>query len=288
MPVETATSVALPDFLPYLLAIFGLLVLWQYYQLHVMKGRILAIDIFDRSGIRMYLYAVADDSHACEVCRSAHGTVFPPSEVMKSTFSPIKGTCKSSINCIGFLVGLYGAWPEAHLIVGRLRLSRKREPIQLDQDELREVILGPWERSISANTDRLGISVLEAVLGDCANPNPAIDKYRHVVESAKEVRHMPLIVPAYFRIVELLTAQGHIAEALQLTEQFEKRYKGKQSGPSAPTEKQLGLMKIKKSQLKNTARTTAHGALEAEGRKEGVENLPDCAARSASCASPHA
>jgi len=181
MPVGTATSVALPDFLPYLLAIFGLLVLWQYYQLHVMKGRILAIDIFDRSGIRMYLYAVTDDSHACEVCRSAHGTVFPPSEVMKSTFSPIKGTCKSSISCIGFLVGLYGAWPEAQLIVERLRLSRKREPIQLDQDELREVILGPWERSISANTDRLGISVLEAVLGDCANPNPAIDKYRHML-----------------------------------------------------------------------------------------------------------
>ena len=60
MPMETITGIVLPDFLPYLLAIFGLLVLWQFYQLRVMKGRILAIDIFDRSGIRMYLYAVAD------------------------------------------------------------------------------------------------------------------------------------------------------------------------------------------------------------------------------------
>lgn len=257
MPLETTTSIVLPDFLPYLLAIFGLLVLWQYYQLRVMKGRILAIDIFDRSDIRMYVYAVADDLQACEVCRSAHGTVFPPSEVMKSQFSPIKGTCKSPGRCIGFLVGLYGAWPEANRIVERLQLSRKREPIQLDQDELREMVLGPWERSISANTDRFGINMLEAVLGDCANPNPAMDKYRHTLEYAKEVRHMPLIVPAYFRLLELLTMEGHTAEALQLIEQFEKRYKGKKSGPYAPTEKQLSLMKIKKSHLKNAARTTA-------------------------------
>lgn len=257
MPLETTTSIVLPDFLPYLLAIFGLLVLWQYYQLRVMKGRILAIDIFDRSGIRMYVYAVTDDLQACEVCRSAHGTVFPPSEVMKSQFSPIKGTCKSPGRCIGFLVGLYGAWSEANRIVERLQLSRRREPIQLDQDELREMTLGPWERSISANTDRFGINILEAVLGDCANPNPAMDKYRHILEYAKEVRHMPLIVPAYFRLLELLTTQGHTTEALQLIEQFEKRYKGKKSGPYAPTEKQLSLMKIKKSHLKNTARTTA-------------------------------
>ena len=45
--------------------------------------------------------------------------------------------------CIGFLVGLYGAWPEANRIVAQLRLSRKREPIQLDQVELRELILVP-------------------------------------------------------------------------------------------------------------------------------------------------
>jgi hypothetical protein len=256
MPVETTSSIVLPDFLPYLLALFGLLVLWQYYQLRVMKGRILAIDIFDRSGVRMYLYAVTDDRQACEVCRAAHGMVFPLSEVMKSQFSPIKGPCKSPDHCIGFLVGLYGAWPEANRIVERLRMSRKREPIQLSQDELREVILGPWELSISANTDRLGISVLEAVLGDCANPNAAIDKYRHALEYAKEIRHLPLIVPIYFRLVELLTRQGNITEALRLIEEFEKRYKGKRSGPYAPTEKQLDLMKIKKSHLKNAARAT--------------------------------
>jgi hypothetical protein len=250
------SSIVLPDFLPYLLAIFGLLVLWQYYQIQTMKGRILAIDIFDRSGIRMYFYAVADDRQACEVCRSAHGTVFPPSEVMKSQFSPIKGTCKTPTRCIGFLVGLYGAWPEADRIVTRLRLSRKREPIQLSQDELEEMVLGPWERSISANTDRLGIYVLEAVLGDRSNPSIAMDKYLHTLEHAKQIRHMPLIVPTYFRLVELLTAQERTIEALRLIEQFEKRYTERNAEPYAPTEKQFAIMKIKKSHLKNAARTS--------------------------------
>jgi hypothetical protein len=122
---------------------------------------------------------------------------------------------------------------------------------------LQEVVLGPWEQSISANTDQISIYVLEAVLGDCVNPNPAMDKYRHTLENAKEVRHMPLIVPAYFRLVELLTAQGRTAEALHFIEQFEKRYKGGKSEPHAATEKQLGLMKMKKSHLKNAARTIA-------------------------------
>jgi len=254
--METETGVALPEFLPYLLAIFGLLVLWQYYQIQVMKGRILAIDIFDRSGIRMYVYVVADDPQTCEVCRSAHGTVFPPSEVMKSQFSPIKGTCKIPGGCVGFLVGLYGAWPEAQRIVERLQLSRKREPIQLDQDELSEMIHGPWEQSLSANTDRVGIYVLEAALGDRTNPDTAMAKYRHTLEYAKEVRHIPLIVPVYIRLVELLASQGHTTEALQLIKQFENRYKGKHSGPYAPTTKQFGLMSIKKSRLNNTTRTT--------------------------------
>lgn len=259
--MESMSTIVLPDFLPYLLAIVGLLALWQYYQLRVMKGRILAIDIFDRSGIRMYLYVVADNLQSCKVCQSAHGTVFPPSAVMKKQFSPIKGTCKNPAGCIGFLVGLYGAWPEGNEIVARLRKSHTREPIQLGQDDLMEIILGPWERSISANTDRLGIYVLEAVLGDCSNPKPAMDKYRQILESAKEVRHMPLIVPAYFRLVELLTRQGQAAEALHFVEQFEKRYKTGQSGPYAPTQKQLGLMAIKKSHLKNATRTTATASM---------------------------
>jgi hypothetical protein len=84
-----------------------------------------------------------------------------------------------------------------------------------------------------------------------------MDKFRQILERANEVRPMPLIVPAYFRLVELLTKQGQAAEALHFIEQFEKRYKTGRSGLYAPTQKQLGLMAIKKSHLKHAARTTA-------------------------------
>jgi hypothetical protein len=83
-----------------------------------------------------------------------------------------------------------------------------------------------------------------------------MEKYRDTLEYAMEVRHMPLIVPAYFRLVELLARQGETTKALHFIEQFEKRYKGKIPKPYAPTESQVGLMMIKKSQLKNAARST--------------------------------
>jgi xanthosine utilization system XapX-like protein len=62
-----------PDVTVYLVAILGLLVVWQYYQMQIMAGRILAVDIFDRSSIRMYVYVIPDDDHICEVCSAAHG-----------------------------------------------------------------------------------------------------------------------------------------------------------------------------------------------------------------------
>lgn len=253
--METVTSIALPDVLPYFFGILGLLLLWQYYQIQVMKGRILAIDIFDRSGVRMYLYAVSEDPQTCEVCRSAHGTVFPPSEVMRAHFAPVKGTCKNPNGCIGFLVGLYGAWPEANRIVERLRMSPKREPIQLSQHELMDLVLGSWERSISASTDQPAVYILEALLGETEHPKPAIEKYRRTIDYAKEIRHMPLIVPAYFRLVDLLAQQGQTAEALYLIAEFEKRFK-ENSQPYGPTTKQIQFMKLKKSRLESSARAT--------------------------------
>ena len=67
---------------------------------------------------------------------------------------------------------------------------------------------------------------------------------------------MPLIVPTYLRLVDLLIGQERTIEALQLIEQFEKRYRDRRPRPYAPTDKQITLMKIKKSSLKKPARPT--------------------------------
>ena len=72
-----------PDITICLIGILGLLVVWQYYKMQIMAGRILAVDIFDRSGIRMYLYATPDDSQVCDTCAQANGRVYLSSKVAR-------------------------------------------------------------------------------------------------------------------------------------------------------------------------------------------------------------
>lgn len=243
-------ELVLPDFLPYLAGILMLLVIWQYHQLQVMKGRIVAIDIFDRSGIRMYIHMVPNDPQTCDVCRRANGKVFLPSEVVKKRFSPLDGPCESSSGCTSLLIGLYGAWPEARHILERLGASKKKTSVTLSDQEIAALIGGPWEKSISAATDRIAVHTLEAVVHEGKNPDTSIMNYRYVIDQAREVRHLPYLIPAYFRLVELLTRQNRVEEAFEVIQQFEERYRKKKPGPYTPSERQRGLMSIRKSKLK--------------------------------------
>jgi hypothetical protein len=249
-----SAAIILPDLLPYLIAILALLVVWQYHQMQVMKGQILAIDVFDRSGIRMYLYVVPNDKNTCEVCCEANGRVFLPSEVTKMHFTPLRGQCANPGKCVGLLVGIYGAWPEARQLLERLRTAKKKTPLQLSAPELEALIRGPWERSISAATDRISVHMLEAIYYEETKPETSITNYRYLLDQAREVRHLPLVVPSYFRLTELLARLGRTQEALDVIEQFESRYKGKKPGPHFPTETQRGLMSLKKSRLNVTLR----------------------------------
>jgi len=247
-----SSSVVIPELLPYLLGILALLVVWQYHQMQVMKGQILAIDVFDRSGIRMYLHVVPNDKNTCEVCAEANGRVFLPSEVTKIHFTPLGGQCTNPAKCVGLLVGIYGAWPEARHLLERLRTSKKKATVQLSAPELEALIRGPWERSISAATDRISVHMLEAIYYEETSPETSITNYRYLIDQAREVRHLPLIVPSYFRLTELLARQGRSQEAIDVIEQFESRYKAKKVGPHAPTETQRGLMSLRKSRLAAT------------------------------------
>lgn len=237
-----------PDITLYLIAILGLLVLWQYYQMQIMAGRILAVDIFDRSGIRMYIFATPDDDHICEICSEANGRVFSPSQVAKKGFSPLRGKCKRPSPCPGVLIGLYGGWLEARGVLERLRANLKKG-IQLTPEELRAMVNGQWERSISAETDRLGVHMIEALGYEKINQAVSILGYRYVVEEAKEVRHLMLLVPAYLRLVQLLVRSGESDKALELIDRFETRFPPNKRGPHFPSEEQRDIMKTRKTHL---------------------------------------
>jgi hypothetical protein len=238
-----------PDITIYLVGILGLLVLWQYYQMQIMAGRILAVDIFDRAGIRMYIYVTPDDDQVCEVCAKSNGRVFSPSLVAKKGFSPHDGACTRPTPCLGVMVGLYGAWLEARAVVERLRANLRKGWVQLTAEELRALVNGNWEDCISAETDRLGVRMIEAVCFEKINPAISIGGYRYVVDEAKEVRHLLLLVPAYLRLQPLLVRDGEEREALALIERFEKRFPTTRRGRHFPSVEQREVMKARKAVL---------------------------------------
>ena len=228
------SDVVLPEFLSYFVGIFALLMIWQYHQIQVMKGRILAIDVFDRTGIRLYIHLVANDKQTCEACRRSNGRSFLPSDVVKKNFSAREGLCTASSECTSVLIGLYGSWPEARQVLERLSVSRKQTSVQLSDQEIAALINGPWERSISAATDRISVHMLEAFYYEQVNPDTSITNYRYIIDQAKEVRHLPYVLPSYFRLSELLARQGQVPEAIQVIDQFESRFKNKKQHPTIP------------------------------------------------------
>ena len=252
--LETLFEIIPANVFPFLSAILALIVLWQYHEKLVLTGRIQAIDIYDRSGIRMYLYATPDDDQVCGACRDAHGRVFSISTVARKDFTPLRSACSNLQGCTGLLVGLYGAWPEARGVVDRLRAAKKIGSIQVSAVELEAMIKGPWERSVSAATDRFGISMLGALNSERSDPEAAIPQYQTIIEEAKEVRHLSLLVPAYLRLAELLIRQGRTQEAQQTIEQFENRFAPNKGGPHFPTERQRRFMFMIKSRLTSASR----------------------------------
>jgi hypothetical protein len=81
------------------------------------------------------------------------------------------------------------------------------------------------------------------------NSDVAITGYRFVVDQAKEIRHLMLLVPAYLRLTQLLVRAGEAAEALELVERFETRFPTNRRGPHFPSDEQREMMRTKKTQL---------------------------------------
>ena len=242
------------DILPYLCGILALLLLWLYHQKQVLAGRIQAIDIFDRSGIRMYVFATPDDGLICNACWEANGKVYLPSQVANKDFVPRSAPCANSGRCTIVMAGMYGAWLEARNVVHRLRAAGTTGSLKLSVQELSELLKGNWEQSVSAATDRLAVLMLAALSGEKKNPDAAINAYRLAIREAKEVHDLPLVVPAYLRLAEVLVNMSRTDEALAVIQEFEERYprEGK-TRPYDPTETQRGLMAIKKSRLKTVS-----------------------------------
>lgn len=236
----------------YLFGLLALLCLWLFHQVQVRSGRIQAIDVFDRSVARVYLYVLPDSGTSCPVCKEAHGRAFPPSIVGKVGFSPLDGPCSGAVPCQGLLVGLYGGWAEGRQLVSRLQQTSKRHPVRLSPDELCALVKGAWSKSISADTDRISMRVLEGWRLGQADQAAALEGLHYVVVRAKEMRHLPFIVPASLLMMELLLKAGRDDEARLAIERFEERFPPECHDVNGPSFAQRKMFQEMKSLLWET------------------------------------
>lgn len=253
--MATATQfLFVPEVTYSILAVLGLLLVWQYHQKQVLAGRIYAIDFWDVSGIRMFLHASVWDERGCEICRRANGTVFLPSLATKKNFSTMPHPCASPNGCRCVIVGLYGGWPEANHILERLRRQSRRKPLKLSQGELLELFDGPWHRSITSAGDRLTINMLEALRLEGKDAEGAAARYRYVIEHAKGARDVRLIAPAFLRLAEVLERMGRHEEAVEAIQKFERRFPKNKQAFYFPSDAQRGSMAVRKFRLQANLR----------------------------------
>jgi len=246
---EIVNQVILPDITVYLLGVLGLLIVWQYYHIQMLSGRIYAVDFWDISGIRMLLHVTTQDGDACRSCCEADGTVFLPSAATKKGFSTLAHPCTSLGGCRCLTVGLYAGWPEGTAIIRKLRKQSRKKPIKLNEEELLALFEGPWQRSISAASDRLTIHMLEAMRRSYADIEEAVVRYRYIIEHARGARDLRLVVPAYLHLSDALATLSRTQEALEVIYGFERRFKRKKLIFYFPNEAQRGIMSVRKARL---------------------------------------
>jgi hypothetical protein len=150
------------------------------------------------------------------------------------------------------LVGLYGAWEEARQVLGTLRDNHKQGSLTLSPAELHGLLDGAWERSISADTDRVSMYMLTAMEYEDRKQDLAVGHYGYVLKHAKDVRHLPLLVPAYVQIVHLLARANRWSEMESHIDRFQSQFPSAGWAAHFPSLKQRDIMRNLKTQaLKN-------------------------------------
>lgn len=253
---EVFQQVVVPDITVPLLGLLGLLLAWQYYHIQVLSGRIYAVDFWDISGIRMLLHVTSQDGAACAFCCEADGTVFLPSAATQKGFSTLRHPCTNPDGCRCLTVGLYAGWPEGNHIVRKLRRQPRKKPMKLSEEELLALFEGPWQRSVSAASDRLTIHMVEAMRRSKADKEEAVVRYRYIIANAKGARDLRLVVSAYLLLSEALVTLSRPQEALDVIDRFEQRFKRNKSVFYFPNDAHRRIMSVRKARLltENTRR----------------------------------
>ncbi|HZC69017.1 MAG TPA: hypothetical protein VE201_10410 [Nitrospirales bacterium] len=237
----------LPEIFPYLLAVFGLTLLWKLHDMLVKAGRIQSRDFWERSGVRLFLRVTPNDAQACTACRETTSMVFSPAVVTSKKFSPQEIPCINPSRCRCLMVGLYGGWPAAAAVLSRLK--KEGGTLRLSDEELKELIDGSAEARAGASADQVSLRLVHAMRAEGKDPATALEHYRYIVDCAKADRDLQFVFPSVLRLSELLERTGQPDEAIDWIEHYLLEYGGKKKGPAAPTEAQRAALKTRQSLL---------------------------------------
>jgi len=240
-------QIELPDTYPFLLAVLGLTLIWKFHDMQVKAGRIKAKDLWERSGVRLFLRATPSDSQACVACRETTNFIFSPSVVTSKKFAPQEKPCTNPAGCRCLMVGFYGGWVEAGRALAQLKA--KGGKVRLSDGDLKSLIEKAGEARAGASADRISLRMLNALRAEGSNPEAAMEGYRYVVDHADEDRDRSLVVPSYLRLSDLLERAGKLQESLGMIEQCLTDYGSKKKGPDAPTEAQRTFLAKRKDHL---------------------------------------
>lgn len=235
----------LPDTLPSLLAILGLLLLWHLHERQVRAGRIKAVALWGREGTQLFLHLTPGDRAACPACRAASGVAYLPALVAGREFHPVAGACANPAGCRCLLVGLTGAWPEAARLTAQLRDTGGR--LRLSPAQLGRLVESARSRLAQPAGDEVALAVVDALLAEGRDPRLAAARYRFAIESAREPRDLALALPCHVRLADLLEQQGRPGEALALVERF--LALAADAGGKVGTAGQVALMTLRKTRL---------------------------------------
>jgi len=241
------SQIQLPETYPYLVAIFGLTLVWKFHDMQVKAGRIKAKDIFERSGVRLFLHATPGDAEACPACKESTYFVLLPSLVASKKFTPQDKPCTNPSGCRCVMVGLYGGWEQA--LSALVAAKKNGGKTRLSVPDLKALIDKSSEARAGASADRISLRMLNALRAEGSQAETAIEHYRYILSHAEEDRDLTLMVPTHLRLSELLEKSGRASEALDLIEQCLRDYGEKKKGPDAPTDAQRRALNTRKNLL---------------------------------------
>src|SRR3989475_9377683 len=185
-------ALLIPEEVPSLLAVLGLLFCWELHDIEVRQGRIqpkpllaflipLRIEL-PTVGARptLYLYMARNDPRTCRLCRAAHAHVFSGRTPWEAG---ARIRCEDQLGCRCVIIPLEGRWPATKQLLNEL--NSQRGPVQLSEEDIHNLIRQGRIWKI-ADHDHLALNLLSAMLLEETKPQAALNYYNQALAQATE------------------------------------------------------------------------------------------------------